>query len=582
MTSIWTSEDIEAILRQLDDRGLPFPKYEFCTAGDRLVLLGRGASANVYEVKRRTRRGRKFAVKVIGFGSRHVESAVFRQTVEAQKNVGNGQDNIVKIYDAAEFRVWIEGEHTVVKTEKIEPGKETSPEGNYLHLQFILMEKVCAVIQTRTFGKPQILPQRLASGGEEEILMLAYDIGTALSRAHERKLIHRDVKLENIFWNETEEHYKLGDFGIARLTDHGMASTVAFTKGYGAPEVVGTLEDKYDYTADIYSFGMVLYVLLNRLRFPESENYRPNVHQYVTGYTAPYPIDGSEEFCRIVLKMISFDPDDRYQSMEEALNDLYRLKYGRRVKYRREHLSSALVLGTVFAVLGGVSARLAFAPGTQLPMSGWMYIFCAMCMWKGLLKVRKKDSYGTSLGILAFGIGLLIAKGFTWSRLVLLLYMSFWGDITTALIGGGVVLVNLTGLLAEHFPGMEQEFADFRSGPVLLLSLAAVLLFWYHVLDERIEYITDPYSKRNLYWPTLTLIYALLARIAAGAEHLERNGSNVYFLLLGAEKYDFVFSCDLFFVGIGGMLFCLVWMGRESFMIWMEKIWDEWKASGER
>ena len=109
---------------------------------------------------------------------------------------------------------------------------------------------------------------------------MAYDIGLALKEAHLKNIIHRDIKLENIFYSDSDHRYKLGDFGISCITDDGMASTVAFTKGYGAPEVVGTLEDKYDCTADIYSFGMTLYVLINKLRFPSSKNYHPNIEQY--------------------------------------------------------------------------------------------------------------------------------------------------------------------------------------------------------------------------------------------------------------------------------------------------------------
>ena len=290
MMNYWTNEDMEAILIQLNHQSLPFRKYEFSALGEGLSLLGSGASANVYEAVTKDKKKTSAAIKVIGFGSRHVDSEAFRHSVEAQRNLGLFENNVVKIHDSIELRVWIEGEHDVVKVEKTGVFDETEPEGHFLHLQFILMEKISPVFSPKKF-KNKLFPDKLETYDEKEMLKLAYDIGTAINHAHKNNLIHRDIKLENIFYEPRGEHYKLGDFGIARTTDNGMASTVAFTKGYGAPEVVGTLEDKYDYTADIYSFGMMLYVLLNDIRFPGSENYHPNVCQYVQGYIPPDPMN---------------------------------------------------------------------------------------------------------------------------------------------------------------------------------------------------------------------------------------------------------------------------------------------------
>ena len=245
MMDYWTNEDIEAILEQLNRQNLPFKKYEFAALGEGLSLLGSGASANVYEAVTKDKKKTAAAVKVIGFGSRHVDPEAFRHSVEAQKEFGLYGDNVVKIYDSIELRVWIEGEHDVVRAEKIGLFDETEPEGHVLHLQFILMEKISPVFSTTKF-KRRLIPDKLGTYDEKEILKLAHEIGTAINLAHKNNLIHRDIKLENIFYDPKGERYKLGDFGIARKTDDGMASTVVFTKGYGAPEVVGTLEDKYD------------------------------------------------------------------------------------------------------------------------------------------------------------------------------------------------------------------------------------------------------------------------------------------------------------------------------------------------
>ena len=286
MMNSWTNEDVEAILIQLNRQNLPFDKYEFIGLGEGLSMLGTGASANVYEVIAKGKKKKRYAVKVIGFNNKHIDTESFRDTVHIQTSLGIHSNNIVKIYDFIELRVWIEGEHNVVKVERVAPYEETKPKGSFLQLQFVLMEKLVPVFISGQF-KRKLTLHKLEMYNEKEIIKFAYDIGTALDNAHKRGVIHRDVKLENVFYDLQGECYKLGDFGIARTTDNGLASTIAFTKGYGAPEVVGTLEDKYDCTADIYSFGMMLYILLNELRFPESENYHPNVYQYTQGYTPP-------------------------------------------------------------------------------------------------------------------------------------------------------------------------------------------------------------------------------------------------------------------------------------------------------
>ena len=83
----WKLTEIEDILKQLDKQGLPFKKYAFSLKGEELQLLGEGGFAYVYEAEKRGTHGRNFAIKVIGFGNKHVEPAFFRSTVELQKEL---------------------------------------------------------------------------------------------------------------------------------------------------------------------------------------------------------------------------------------------------------------------------------------------------------------------------------------------------------------------------------------------------------------------------------------------------------------------------------------------------------------
>ena len=565
MMSSWTNEDIESVLIQLNNQNLPFKKYEFSALDEGLLLLGSGASANVYEAVSKEKKKNKYAVKVIGFGNKHVDSEAFRNSVSMQTDLGLYDNNVVGIHDSVELRVWIEGEHTVSKVEKVDPYEEQRPEGDFLHLQFILMEKISPVLVVNRL-KYKLFPYQLEVFDEKEILKLAYDIGTALERAHKKKLLHRDVKLENIFYDSKSDQYKLGDFGIAKATDEGMASTIAFTKGYGAPEVVGTLEDKYDCTADIYSYGMMLYVLLNEMRFPGSENYRPNMYQYTQGYQPPEPVNGSDEFIRMVLKMISFDPDDRYQSMEEILNELDKLKYGHRIKYQKEHKDTALVLGSVFAFMGMAIWKLSFAADVTLDFSVWTYIFFALCIGKCGLNFCKKKTV-----LIGVGIYLLIFTGFTWWKFFLLIILSVFNGLITGIIGGGAIVANITYLIMNANGLRGEKFCDYRWMAVLLLSLAVILLFVHFFLDIRNDQITKAYFGKNMLWISALLFYVMLLVLGQCLTMAKGFSINIYELILGKNNIAWIMSWNPQLVGLCGFGFCIVWMIRERFFIFVEQ-----------
>ena len=573
MLTAWTDEDIEAILGQLDNQNFPFRKYAFSSENGKLILLGKGASANVYRAETRTNHKSGYAIKVIGFGDRHVQPEAFRTSVQAQKELGQFQNNIVKIYCSMELRVWIEGDNTVTEFEVIDPyvpyeEEEIAP-GNFLHLQFILMEEITPILMDNGLGKPILRSYKLASFDEKEILKLAYDIGSALSQAHAEKLIHRDVKLENIFYAANGEHYKLGDFGIARTTDDGLASTAAFTKGYGAPEVVGMLEGQYDCTADIYSFGMLLYVLLNELRFPGSKNYHPNVMQYTRGFEAEYPTTGSDEFCDIVLKMISYDPDERYQTMDEVLNEFDRLKYGGKLKYLREHKTTSLVVGAPLAVLGAALFEIAYMPGFISDFSIWMYLFWGLCMGKGIAKLRNKDLTWIRFGLLLYGIFLMISTGFTWWKLLGLVILPCVTDIFAGVTGCSMLLMGITSeIMKVSSAGMIPEY---RWISVLLISLSFFLLFYHFLLGERDEKMTKIYLGKSWYWFAAAAVYVLLS-LSEMAIRITRNTPfAVYEEVFGHEAVDAFLDVKPLYIGVAGAVFCLIWIGRETILTYMEK-----------
>lgn len=390
----WTREEIESILLQLEEQGKLFDKYRFLkNERGGLNLLGKGAYAYVFEAQvDLLGEEMQVAFAVIGFGNRRMEPIAFEQYMKLQEKAGFWQDHIVWVLDHKQLYLKL-GDHG----EMLDAGEEE--EENRLRLQFIIMEKLEPVIRRDDAGVYRLFPKELEMFSEEEILRLACDIGQGIKWVHDHGIIHRDIKLENVFCSPTEKVYKLGDFGIAKQTRDGEAYTMAYTNGYGAPEVIGRTLESYDQTADLYSFGILLYVLLNRLKFPRSEGYWPDESfQYEKGVVFPRPETGSERFCQIVGKLCAYDPDKRYQSIDEVLLEFKGLAFPPEIAFLEKHAKLGTVLGKIFLLCGTAC----FILGKQ----DWLMVFFfSNSVWLFLFYLSSKvsiDGYRNIKGIRKF------------------------------------------------------------------------------------------------------------------------------------------------------------------------------------
>ena len=335
---------VEGILCSLDEQSRLFPQFAFTKSNNGLKLLGAGGFSSVYEMYDKARPELPFALKVIGLKRHTISSAEFRNTSRIQWILCQESNYIMRVLDARELLLFFDdkGNITEVKdaakdrinteikdaadegaiTEiKTAANKAWEEKGNSLHLQFVLTERLDQLIEKDRFGRARLLRKELNT--ETEVLRLAFEIGQALALTHNNKCLHRDIKIENIFWDTSEQVYKLGDFGIAKWAEDGNAETIVYTDGYGAPEIERRLYDSYNATADIYSLGITLYLLLNDLRFPGSDGYYPKVEvQYHPEFVFPAPVHASEEMARVIRKMCSFYAEDRYQSMNGVLLEL--------------------------------------------------------------------------------------------------------------------------------------------------------------------------------------------------------------------------------------------------------------------
>ena len=164
---------------------------------------------------------------------------------------------------------------------------------------------------------------------ERVVLRLGMEMCNALLACQEHKIIHRDIKPENILVSEKGE-FKLGDFGIAKVSERTATGTMTGTVGYMAPEVANRWH--YGAQADIYSLGMVLYWMMNLRTLPFLP-YPPAIptaiqrqeaaNRRFAGEAFPPPVNGSRELKRIVMKACAFSTEKRYQSVRELRRELY-------------------------------------------------------------------------------------------------------------------------------------------------------------------------------------------------------------------------------------------------------------------
>jgi eukaryotic-like serine/threonine-protein kinase len=258
-----------------------------------LEPIGEGGMAVVYLVEHQTLL-KRFAAKVLSPALASSLEARARFTQEAHASSQLDHENIVSITD---FGV----------TQDQRP--------------FFVMELL----------RGQTLDRRLADGpmSIEEIVAVSVPVARALAHAHAEGIVHLDVKPENIFLVQRSQGrlgVKVVDFGIAK-TPHGPELTRPGEANgsplYMAPETCRG-DDDIDLRADVYSFGIVLYLMLcGRLPFVDDNLQRVLQMQLAELPVSPREVNAeiTPELAAVVERALAKQRDDRYLSMEAMLRD---------------------------------------------------------------------------------------------------------------------------------------------------------------------------------------------------------------------------------------------------------------------
>jgi serine/threonine protein kinase len=188
---------------------------------------------------------------------------------------------------------------------------------------------------TLVFENPGGEPlDRIIQGPMEIRQFLRFGVGlaTALSRLHERGLIHKDVKPPNVLVNSTTGHVWLMGFGIASRLPRERQSPeppefIAGTLPYMAPEQTGRMNRSIDSRSDLYALGVTLYQMLTgSLPFTASDPI-----EWVHCHIARHPTPPGERVkdvpgcvSAIVMKLLAKTAEERYQTAAGAESDLRR------------------------------------------------------------------------------------------------------------------------------------------------------------------------------------------------------------------------------------------------------------------
>lgn len=254
-----------------------------------LSKVGAGGMSDVYKAKDHIL-SRFVAIKVLKQEFSEDSSFVTKFRAEAQSAAGLEHPNIVNIYDV---------------------GSENG-------LYYIVMEYVEGItLKTYIEKKGQLSFKESAS--------IAIQVARGIEAAHNKNIIHRDIKPQNIIIS-TDGKVKVTDFGIAKATSSNtISSDVMGSVHYASPEQARN--GFVDGRSDIYSLGIVMFEMVTgrvpfdgdttvavALQHLQEEIARPSI------YAPDLPIS----FEKIILKCTQKTPDRRYQTIEDLLTDIRR------------------------------------------------------------------------------------------------------------------------------------------------------------------------------------------------------------------------------------------------------------------
>lgn len=303
-----TANQAKRVRKQLSDQN---NKRSQIPGYDLISKLGKGAMATVFKA-RQLSLDRIVAIKVL------------------PKKMGESTEFVERFYKEGKAAARLSHNNMV---QAIDVG--CSPDGyHYFVMEYIEGLSLYDIMQPPPVGEGKVYT-------EAEALDVAIQIGDALLHAHERNLIHRDVKPKNIMITP-QAVAKLTDLGLARATDDKEAAESEAGKAYGTPYYISPEQIRgdvdIDFRADVYSLGATLYHLVTCRPPFDGDSPSAVMHKHLKQPLIPADhinTSLSSGIGEIIEVSMAKKREDRYHSTADLLEDLRLVRAGQAPMHAR-------------------------------------------------------------------------------------------------------------------------------------------------------------------------------------------------------------------------------------------------------
>lgn len=282
-------------------------------------LIGKGSYGEVYKIYRDVGGNREYAA------AKYISIPKSEQDKELaySKGLATDEESLRSFFETRantfskeiDLMMKLRGSANVVRYEAHLKQEKADDVGWDIIIRMELLTSLEKYLRTNSFSK-------------KDVIRLGIDICGAIESCQNEKIIHRDVKTENIFI-DSDGKYKLGDFGVSREAQGTTMGTLTGTEDYMAPEIMQHKE--YNNNVDIYSIGIVMYRLLNNNRIPflpaegpiNDNDISVALSKRIAGTEEiPNPKFADGELARIIKKACENDRHKRYSSPKQMADEL--------------------------------------------------------------------------------------------------------------------------------------------------------------------------------------------------------------------------------------------------------------------
>lgn len=288
-----TPNQAKRVIRRMEDNSkTQIPGYQL------IAKIGKGAMASVYKA-RQVSLDRIVAIKVLPKRMSENKEFVERFYYEGKAAAKLSHNNIVQAIDVG-----------------------STPESfHYFVMEYIEGLTLYDIMQPPPVGEGRTF-------GEAEALDIMIQMADALAHAHNRGLIHRDVKPKNIILTK-EGVAKLTDLGLARAVDDKAAAESEAGRAYGTPYYISPEQIRgdvdIDFRADLYSLGATMYHLVTGRPPFEADSPTAVMHKHLKSPLKPPDHINtalSAGVGEIIEVSMAKNREERYARTEDMLEDL--------------------------------------------------------------------------------------------------------------------------------------------------------------------------------------------------------------------------------------------------------------------